>query len=296
MLSSWAGRTISRLKRQRTGDPSSGAEPTSPIARRTALRWAMTAIGLGLAAQFALTAGPPLLGAIGLAAAVVLFVANLRPFLVEPPVKTPDLDVLHPATQEAGGEAGNLPRRSHISGDPVRLPGRAADLVGRWQFIMHNWRELTIAEMVSGSFPLLPQETESRLTSAAGTVDAAAPVLCAPVSPETPAVVDGALNAPPTGAAPVRSARLIRWTAGLRPSSQPQAVAVAPQGDVLVLDAEQEMVYRFDPQGRSLEEWSVSGLAELDVCDLAVSPDGDAIYLVDAASRSVCVIALSDQE
>lgn len=53
---------------------------------------------------------------------------------------------------------------------------------------------------------------------------------------------------------------------------------------------------RFDEQGNLLATYSLSGLAGVDVLDLDVSPDGQTLYVVDAASHHLRVITLADEE
>ena len=74
------------------------------------------------------------------------------------------------------------------------------------------------------------------------------------------------------------------------------AVKVTPQGDVLLLDAGLEQVQRFDDQGNLLATYSLAGLADIELLDLDVSPDGQTLYVVDAASGRLQVISLTDAD
>jgi DNA-binding beta-propeller fold protein YncE len=62
----------------------------------------------------------------------------------------------------------------------------------------------------------------------------------------------------------------------------------------LVLDTGLEQVQRFDGAGKLLATYTLEGLAGLEVLDLAVSSDGQTLFVVDAASKRLQVITLTD--
>jgi hypothetical protein len=80
------------------------------------------------------------------------------------------------------------------------------------------------------------------------------------------------------------------------PASAPRAVKVTPLGDTLVLDTTLAQVQRFDARGQLLDTYQVAELADLEIADLAVSPDGWTLYVVDATSYRLQVIALGHDE
>jgi hypothetical protein len=45
-----------------------------------------------------------------------------------------------------------------------------------------------------------------------------------------------------------------------------------------------------------LATYALSGFADVDVLDLDVSPDGNTLYIVDAASRRLRVISLVEKD
>lgn len=144
-------RAISGTKPQQANGPASKNGPAGDPAGRRRLFWGAAAVGLGLVAQLALTAGQPLLGIVGLAAAAVLFVANMRPYLLEAPASRWD----RPQALQTGGELE--PDAEHLEDQP-QPPAGVTDLRGRVAYVRHHWRELTLAEIVSGTMPSLPRD------------------------------------------------------------------------------------------------------------------------------------------
>jgi hypothetical protein len=169
------------VKLQHADDPDSTNGPAGTPAGRKRLFWGTAAVGLGLVAQLALTAGQPLLGIVGLASAGVLFVANMRPYLLKAPASRWDRFQAPPQAGETEPHAGP----SEAQPQP---PAGTTDLRGRVVYVRHNWRELTLAEIVSGTMPSLPRD---------GVSDAAA-------SPPTAA---GPADGDPAGSDPGDSSR-----------------------------------------------------------------------------------------
>lgn len=153
MPSNWANNAAGS-KPQQTGDPVSQDGPPDAPAGRRRLSWGVAAVGLGLVAQLALTGGQPLLGILGLATAAVIFVTNMRPYLLEVPASRWDRRPAPPEASEMEQEA-----------EHPQLPAGTTDLRGRLAYVQHNWRELTIAEIVSGSMPSLPRDAVSEPTT-----------------------------------------------------------------------------------------------------------------------------------
>jgi sugar lactone lactonase YvrE len=79
-------------------------------------------------------------------------------------------------------------------------------------------------------------------------------------------------------------------------ASAPQTIEVTSQGDVLVLDSDAAQVRRHDARGQLLATYPAAELAGLEIADLAVSPDGRTLYVVDAASNRLRVISLTGDE
>lgn len=173
-------------KPQGMGSESAGTA-VSPPAPGSRLFWAVAAIGLGLAAQFVLTGGQPLLGIVGLILAAVVFAANMRPFLAGPPISRRDR-LLGPSQD---GEV--LPEYTPPP------PAGTADLRGRVAYVRHHWRKLTIAEIWAGSMPALPGEPE---TAPRAAEPGLAPLELGPAPPPSPPEAPEPAVGPPDEAGP----------------------------------------------------------------------------------------------
>ena len=285
MPSNW----INRLRSKITDKDEASDTALNP---RRSLLWIGIALLLAGFAQYVFSQGLVLLAILDLVVATWIFVVNVRPFFVEKDVGEQEL----PASSSTVLEAGSGIDSEHEpapSRDPV-LPENAG-MTQRWEFVKHHWRELTIYEIFTGSFSTQLAEASASPTS---------------ISTPSPAVIDeepGSTHAPDQSLStvdevgttaleepitPRRQGQITRLSGGDTQFSQPKAVATTPSGDVLVLDVGREIVYRLDPDGEYLGEWAVSGLNQLHVYDLTVSPDGETIYLIDKDDQSVYKIEL----
>ena len=266
-------------------DNNSADKSPQKLSRDSELLPAILAITLAVASQLALRDGLTLPAILGFIASVWLFVSSVRPLFDEP----------IPAEE------------SPVEDSPEEvIEARVDDTEGmtKLQYLQRHWRKLTIAQIMAGEFPLAEEvpaaeiivtlddpdgmpaaDQESEMKN-----DATADVEPLPADQED----EMAVEAPPD-AKPALEAQVTSWTAVDSTSSAPTAVKVTPQGEVIVLDVGLEQVQRFDDQGQLLAVYSLSGLADLDVLDLAVSPDGQTLYIVDAASRRLQVINLTDE-
>lgn len=152
-------------------------------------------------------------------------------------------------------------------------PAEAVDGVGKLRYLRRHWRLVTIAEIFAGDIPPARVRTLEESEAAADEPGDSLPA-----------------------APPVVTAKIESWTAADAATSIPKAVKVTAQGDVLVLDTGLEQVQRFDKQGNLLATYALSGFADVDVLDLDVSPDGNTLYIVDAASRRLRVISLVEKD
>lgn len=238
-------------------------KPATSSSRESELLPAILAIALAVAAQLALQDGLTLLGLAGYLVAAWLFVTSVRGLMEGAPARPP-AEIAAPEPEATGGR----------SGQPVASANRLS-------YLRHNWRLVTLAEIFRGDIPpvrLAGQEMED----------------VPQAEPDHEPAKDTAQEATAEGAPAARVARLERWTAGASPASATIAVKVTPQGDVLVLDSGLGQAQRFDAGGHLLATYSLPSLAGLEIADLAVSPDGATVYVVDATSRHLQVIALSD--
>jgi len=288
MPSDWVNKIRSQLTRQ-------GAESNSSFNAKKSLMWIGLSLVLAGFAQFAFAQGLVLVAVLDFAVAVWIFVANIRPFLTKTNSEEQDLlesspvahetqPVIEPGTEPAPSQERVVPGRNGIGGLPKR-----------WGFVKQYWRELTIFEIVTGSITTLPMDASSSATTApvrpAAVIDQVPESTLAP-DQSLSTLDEAGITAQKESIRPRRQGQITRLTGGKTSFSQPSAVVAAPNGDVLVLDVGRELVYRLDPDGEYLGEWSVSGLNQLHVYDLTVSPNGETIYLIDKEDQSVYKIAL----
>ncbi len=80
---------------------------------------------------------------------------------------------------------------------------------------------------------------------------------------------------------------------------QPEALELHSSGELYVLDALQNAVFVFTPQfelARTLELAEFGGAKSLRLTDLAFSPDGQRLYVVDELSGDLCIVELRSLE
>ena len=165
---------------------------------------------------------------------------------------------------------GTAPREPISLDQPAPLeteyePTETIDSVSRLNYLRQNWRKVTLAEIFKR---------------------------VAETSDETVAEAEGALEDAPV----LATAQISTWSGSDSPASSPRAVKVTPQGNVLVLDTGLEQVQRFDEKGNLLATYLVKGLADVQTVDLDISPDGQTLYIVDAASGHLQVVSLADAD
>ena len=254
-------------------------KPRNSPARESELLPAMIAIALAIVAQLALRDGLTLLGAAGLIVAAWLFISSVRAIF--------DAATREPAPLEMAARE-ETPEAELAAGQAEDSAGEPAN---RLAYLRQNWRLLTMAEIFRGDIPpdrlrdleeIVPLQLEPVVEDAEVAPEADETALNVHESPEE--------EAPLVGAALVES-----WAAAAAPQSAPKAVKVTPQGEVLVLDAGLEQVQRYDDAGNLLATYSLAGLAGMELLDLAVSPDGQTLYVVDATSNRLRVINLTEE-
>jgi hypothetical protein len=253
-----------------------GNQSPQPTTRQSELLPAILAIALAVASQLAVRDGLALLGLVGYVAAAWLFVTSVRSIFDAAPRDTAprkEMALDEPASAEAESE-----------------PAETIDSAGRLSFLRQNWRQVTLAEIFAGNIPpvrLMALETSS--------LELADEIEAETIAAAAGAAVPGpeAIKDPPPAGPVLAAAQISTWSAADSPAASPRAVKVTPQGDVLVLDTGLEQIQRFDEQGNLLATYRLSGFAAVDVLDLDVSPDGQTLYVVDAASSRLQVITLS---
>jgi len=242
-----------------------GAKPPLPPAHEPELLPAIMAIALAVVAQLALQDGLTLLALPGYVVAVWLFVVSVR-------------DILDRGPAQPAAKAG---RPEPVTGG-APAPSQAAG-ADRLAYLRHNWRLVTLAEIFRGDIP--PARLGGQELGAAPQVE-----------PDQKAESATAQEAPTEETPAARAAGLEQRVTAESPAASTIAVKVTPQGDVLVLDSGLAQVQRFDAGGNLLATYSTPALAGLEIADLAVSPDGATVYVVDATSKHLQVIALTDEE
>lgn len=155
---------------------------------------------------------------------------------------------------QEGGALGSSTVPTKVAGVTSRATLSVAE---RLAVLREHWREFTVSDLISGSIP--PSLSASTVKT------------------------EGAAAAPALEA---------RWAGASTALVEPQAILVSSQGLVFVVDRGNS-VFCFDPEGNLLRHWSVPDLPQPMGLNLAVSPDGRRLYAIDAANRSVKVIALT---
>ncbi|UCG24535.1 MAG: hypothetical protein JSW55_00585 [Chloroflexota bacterium] len=245
--------------------------PQSAI-RQSELLPAILAIALAVASQFAVQDGLSLLGLAGYLAAAWLFVTSVHSIF--------DASPLEGAAQES----------APLDEISVDEPAETIDSASRLSFLRQNWRQVTLAEIFAGDIP--PARLQALEPSGAEMADDGIAAKQAGSTALEPEAIE---DTPPVGAV-LASAQISTWSASDSPASSPKAVKVTPQGDVLVLDTGLEQIQRFDEQGNLVATYRLSGFAGVEVLDLDVSPDGQTLYILDAASGRLQVIAMSRED
>lgn len=146
--------------------------------------------------------------------------------------------------------------------------------------------------------------TATLTTEAAPEPQATTPIVIEPVpqvptaEPTAPAIAPVTLalttEAAPTLPAPP-IAPPVSATAPTPPASAraTRVMAVSPQGEVIVIDLAHKLLHRFDANGQPLKHIKVDGLPPaLTANDLTFSPDGNTLYIFDAASESLRTVSL----
>ncbi len=237
--------------------------PGLQLVRRHPALSALVALGLGLAAQYALSHGLALLGVVGYLAALVLFVQAVRPVQDGKPEAPP-------AEVGEALPASTVDLAAYASWREVPLAQRVA-------LFRQHWREATLADVVAGFRPpagmLPPEEVESTRVE--------------PADEQVP------LEPAPADLPPLLQAAVSHWSADAEFSSD--ALVSTPQGELLAVDLGQRTVYRFAADGELLARWSVPELpADHRPASLAAaaSPDGQVLYVADAPGHRILAIDL----
>ena len=264
----------------------SGDKAPRPAARESQLVPAMLAIALAVAAQLALRDGLTLLGLAGYVVAAWLFISSVRAIFDAPPIEEPAPAALESEPAETG-----------------LSPAETGTGASKLRFLRSHWRLVTMAEIFSGDIPsarlMASEEMDAGVDSGAGLAAEVALVTSAATQADSPTPETTAEDMP--AEPPVAEVQMQSWAASESEAagsatSALTAVKVTPQGDVLLLDAGLEQVQRFDDQGNLLATYSLAGLADIELLDLDVSPDGQTLYVVDAASGRLQVISLTDAD
>jgi hypothetical protein len=141
---------------------------------------------------------------------------------------------------------------------------------------LQTWRYYTLDNLLKGTPPVIP-------ASAAG---------------EPPHdVASGLTN-------PVPAATTVEIFAAAQPAAvriwtgfdRPQSLCVTARGNVFVLDGARQCVYCLNPLGQIILSWSLPGIPDLQSCHVAVSPDGQQLYLTDPIRGQVYSVTLREEQ
>jgi hypothetical protein len=254
----------------------------STILQRRPLVIALAALGLAAVAQYVLVQGQSSLALVGYGVAAVLFAVSLREdvpkdFVESAPIAPPAAE----AAPRAGGPAAHSPAPA--------LPQAAPS------FFRH-WRYYTVADLLKGRAPDLPAppaapeplavpEPLEALTLPAVDLPAIEP------APPAPALAP-ALSMSAPAASSILPADVATWTGNSTPFVKPQSLLVTPQGHVIVLDKGQNLIYQLDPAGNVCGRWEVASMPAMRTNTMAVSPDGNTLYIADPQKRCIHVIRM----
>lgn len=141
-----------------------------------------------------------------------------------------------------------------------------------------HWRDATLADLLSG-FRLPESAYEPRPV-----------VIPPPAEPEQ--IVPPAL--------PIMPAAEEGWILETLSTQDmhitPHAIAVASNGDLILVDAEQSVILRFDPTGKPIGRWPAPQIPLDRIVSLTVSPSGDALYFIDEADHVLKIVRLAGKE
>jgi len=77
---------------------------------------------------------------------------------------------------------------------------------------------------------------------------------------------------------------------------RPQSLCVTAQGNIMVLDGARQQVYCLNPVGQIIRAWSLPDIPDLQECHVAISPDGQNLYLADPTRGQVYSVTLHEDQ
>jgi hypothetical protein len=76
--------------------------------------------------------------------------------------------------------------------------------------------------------------------------------------------------------------------------TQPDSILLTAHEQLLILDTSQQIIYRLNPNGQIVQQWSLPPLPEPNGRNLVLSSDGRHLYITDAQKGLVYAITLED--
>ncbi len=243
---------------------------------RRSLSNGLIAILIGAGAQFAFVHDAPAVGLLGYLLAGLLFIKGMRAFLASSGLVARD-----PAPELASAPLAKAVKAKKPL-QPSRPEGDLA-LRERVAFFREHWQDATLADVLAGfRIPTAVLKDQETVAKAADT----------PVIRLKEQDVSKARDQVITEPAKSLAVKVWRCGAGFAP----QGLVATPQGELLVVDAGNALIRRYDAQGKLLGQWTVPDLPALTGTNMAVSPDSNTLYFSDENSGQIIVVSLPSGE
>jgi hypothetical protein len=242
---------------------------------------------------------------LGYGLAVILFISALRPLVPVSLIAETPAPPAEPKTKPPPPE-------------PKPRPTLSIPTLSKLAFLQ-TWRYYTLADLLKGRAPTLPSppEVEPPLQLQPDPLPTTEPIWVSEPAPvTTPEIVSTsesqtviavdtlpvnqatlsteavgeATPAPTNTGSTPKPAPVAVWSG----FNQPDSILLTAHGQILVMDVAQQIIYRLNPNGQIVQQWSVPPLPEPNGRNLALSPDGHHLYLTDARKGLVYAITLED--
>lgn len=302
---------VAAAQTEPSGEPSLIKSPRSlsNLLSTGSSRTALLALSLGLLAQFWLTSGTSLLGGIIYAIAIFLFVRSVR-VLVPSKFDQSRLSVPESKPKTLTQPATFISFVKSIA-QPKITP--SVQSPGFWR----HWRYYTVGNLINGTPPNIPatalvsptppEQTSSEVQTSPIPINilgemiietpvemSTQPVSSLTITPQPPASVSSPIDAS------IEVVKQIPTLVTPSPTIPPtpigahhsRVMAVAPSGEIVVIDSTKQLLFVFGPQGQLHKKQPFEILPNLTADDITFSPDGTTAYIFDSATQSLKVISL----
>jgi len=266
----------------------------------------LIALILGLIAQYLVQNKYEVLGGIGYALAVVLFLIAFRGSAPETfEAATPSATATEPRTfrwPSVKTLIPSAPKSTPVAVTPVlsvQAPPKPLPVTVKAEpsgsGFFSRWRYYTVADILARRQPQLPPE-----------IIAPAPALEV-IAPEPEVIPQELARSTPLPTTPPLEVEVAPMAVEVRPKVieeaahptaaiefvEPVAVLMSLHGNAFVIDRGQGKIIRLDAEGQPNKQWSVSDLPQPLGSNYAVSPDGTTLYIAEPLQHRVRVIRLT---